>query len=95
MSKRGHFVESADGKLYAYANVNFPHGPSQIHVFESATGSLLADVNIAQAAGPLVFTEEGLATREEPGKLELRIPLPMKAGPDGPVFAPPDVVPRH
>lgn len=28
LKDRGHFIESADGKLYAYSNVNFPNGPS-------------------------------------------------------------------
>jgi hypothetical protein len=71
----GHFIESDDGNLYAYANVTFPSGPSDIRVVDSATGKLVATATLNSAAGPLVFTEEGVATRESFNIPSLRVPL--------------------
>jgi hypothetical protein len=83
MNKRGHFIESPDGKLYAYANVNFPHGPSHIFVRDCATGELVADGMARTPVGPLQFTDEGVASREAGDRLELRVPLSNAATGDG------------
>jgi hypothetical protein len=88
MKKIGHIVESAEGNRFAYANVNFPGGPSFIIVSDSATGELLATANIASVVGALEFTEEGVVSHEADGKKVLRVPLgeataPSSAEPAG------------
>jgi hypothetical protein len=75
MKTSGHFIESKDGKHYAYANVKFPSGPSVIRVVDAATGKLVATDTVNSVAGPLVFTDEGVATRESFNIPHLRVPL--------------------
>jgi hypothetical protein len=88
LKERGHFIESKDGKLYAYANVNYPSGPSHIRVVDSTTGKLVATGTINSVARPLVFTEDGVATRESFNIPSLRVPLNKRSGPKGDVFEP-------
>lgn len=88
MKRHGHFIESADGKLYAFANVNSPKGPSNIRVVDAATGKLVTEANVAQAVGPLEFTDEGVATRGEDGALQLIVPLSTRPNPTSDVQSP-------
>jgi hypothetical protein len=88
LKERGQFVESAEGKLYAYANVQLPSGPSVIRVIDSATGKLVGTATVNTVVGPLQFTDEGIASREANGNLELRIPLKRRTGRNADVFEP-------
>jgi len=85
LKERGHFIESPNGKLYAYANVN-PGGVSMIRVIDSATCKLVATGMINSVVAPLEFTDDGVASREADGELQLRVPLKRRTGPDGAVF---------
>lgn len=86
LKKRGHFIESTDGKMYSYANTNQPSGPSHIRVVDSATGKLITAADVSSVAGPLEFTDEGVASREADGVLQLRVPLKRRTGPEGAVY---------
>jgi hypothetical protein len=88
LTKQGRFIESADGKLYAYVNVNWPAGPSVIRVIDSATGKLLGTAMVNSIVRALQFTDDGVASRERDNKLELRVPLKRGAASDGDVFEP-------
>ncbi len=81
LKKRGHFQESRDGTLYVYVNTNYPNGPSIIRVVESATGRLLEERFVNQVIPPIEWTDEGVASREEDGHLELRVPLSRETVP--------------
>ncbi|HEX5103129.1 MAG TPA: hypothetical protein VFV87_04930, partial [Pirellulaceae bacterium] len=85
LNKYGHFAESTDGKLYAHVSSNHPRGPSFIFVVDSQTGKLVGTAAVNSVVGPILFTKEGLASREN-DLLELRIRLTRRAGPDGDVF---------
>lgn len=76
----GHFVEAADGKLYAYAAMNLS-GPSMIRVIDAATGNLVATAFVDGIVGRLQFTEEGVAMRETDGSLRLRVPIEPRTVP--------------
>ena len=71
--KRGHFLESPDGVLYAYVNANWPAGGSELRVVNSASGRLVAAARFSEIIGPLQWTEEGLATKEANGTLKVRV----------------------
>ncbi|MBI2477924.1 MAG: efflux RND transporter periplasmic adaptor subunit [Planctomycetia bacterium] len=86
LTKRGHFIESTDGKIYAYANTNQPSRASHIRVVDSATGKLIGAAAVNSVVGPLEFTEDGVASRETDGVLQLRVPLKRRTGPEGAVF---------
>jgi hypothetical protein len=75
MKKRGHFIESTDGKVYAYANIHQRSNSSHIRVVDSATGKLIGAATVNSVVGPLEFTEDGVASREADGVLQLRVRL--------------------
>jgi len=86
LTRDGHFVESPDGKLFAWVNKFFPNGPSgacEIRVSESATGRLVAAAKFASPVGMLKFTDEGVCTPEDGGVLKLLVPLPKVTGSAG------------
>jgi hypothetical protein len=76
LKKRGHFIESTDGRFYAYANTDLRSRSSHIRVVDSATGKLIGAATINSVVGPLEFTDDGVASRETDGVLQLRVPLP-------------------
>jgi serine/threonine protein kinase/Mg-chelatase subunit ChlD len=87
LERFGHFVVSKDGKTYASVDGNYPRGPSTIVVRDAETGEKLGEAYTEKLAGPLQFTDEGVATREAEGKLILRVPLksrrPSPGGAEG------------
>jgi hypothetical protein len=83
MKKRGHFIQSTDGSVFAYANIHQRSSSSHIRVVDSATGKLVGAATVGSIVGPLEFTDEGVASREADGVLELRVPLnPRDPQPD-------------
>jgi hypothetical protein len=88
LNKLGHFAETSDGKLYAHVSSNHPHGPSIIRVVDSLTGELVATATINSVVGPIHFTEEGVASREADGSVQLRVPLTRRDSNDGDVREP-------
>jgi hypothetical protein len=82
LKEDGHFIESADGKFYAYANTNRPAGPSEIRVLDAATGRLIATGTMNSVVGRLHITEDGIASKEADAALQLRVPLrsPRRSG---------------
>jgi hypothetical protein len=88
LRNRGHFIESADGRLYAYANVDRRSGFSMVRVIDSVTGKLIATGLINSPVGALQFTNEGVASREADGLVQLRVPLKTRATHDRDVFEP-------
>jgi hypothetical protein len=68
LTKAGHFIESPDGKFYAYANVNHPSGPSEILAVEAQTGKLLAIwSHPSRVIGRLILSNEDILTQNEDG----------------------------
>jgi hypothetical protein len=86
LQNRGHFIESADGRFYAYANVDQRLGRSVIRVIDSKTGKLVATGMINARVGPLQFTNEGVASREADNSIQFRVPLKKHATRDGDTF---------
>jgi hypothetical protein len=85
LTKMGHFLESPDGKHYAYVDANHPGGPSYVNVVDSASGKAIAIAPVAGVAGELVFNDAGVCTKEY-GKQVLRVPLgDFKAEPEASV----------
>jgi hypothetical protein len=94
LTRDGHFVESPDGKLFAWVNKFFPNGPSgacEIRVSDSVTGRLVATAKFTSPVGPLKFTDEGVCAPEDGGVLKLLVPLPKGTGPAGDGEPGPDV----
>lgn len=69
------FVESADGKYHSFANVNYPNGPSYVHLIDSATGKLLGRFTAKEVVTAVNLRKEGVLVSEKNGPLLLRIPL--------------------
>lgn len=86
LKKRGHFIESTDGRVFAYANIHQPSGRSHIRVVDSATGKLIGAAAVNSVVGPLELNDDGVASREADGVLQLRVPLKRRRGPEGAVI---------
>lgn len=75
LKKKGQFVVSGDGKLFAHASTNHPKGPSMVYVQDAATGKMLTTYESPQIVAEIRFQEGGVGVRTQDGKFEVRIPL--------------------
>jgi hypothetical protein len=80
LDKQGHFIESEDGKLYAYADVTRSSGPSLVSLIDAATGKALGRARVNAVVGPLFFTKDGVASREAGGKVIVRVVFKQQVG---------------